>query len=172
MACPSLDAGRLSDMKTMAAAPISVLVIEGRFYEDIADELLKGALQELEAQGAGYERVAVPGALEIPQALALACRAGLIPYGASQWRFHGCIALGCVIRGETSHYEIVARESAHALMQIATANGVPTGNGILTVESRAQAWERASVTGWNKGRGAARACLSLTGIFRKFCRSI
>ncbi len=101
----------------------SVLVIEGRFYEDISAELAKGALAALEEAGASVQRVAVPGALEIPQALAFAVRAGLTPFGATRWRYHGAVALGCVIRGETSHYDIVAGESARALMTIATTCG-------------------------------------------------
>ena len=143
----------------------SVLVIEGRFYEDISAELAKGALAALEEAGASVQRVAVPGALEIPQALAFAVRAGLTPFGATRWRYHGAVALGCVIRGETSHYDIVAGQSARALMTIATTSGVPVGNGILTVENQSQAWERASITKGNKGADAARACLRLIDVF-------
>ncbi|MGB0087695.1 MAG: 6,7-dimethyl-8-ribityllumazine synthase [Rhodomicrobiaceae bacterium] len=139
--------------------------MEGRFYEDISAELAKGALAALEAAGASVQRVAVPGALEIPQALAFAVRAGLTPFGATRWRYHGAVALGCVIRGETSHYDIVAGESARALMTIATTSGVPVGNGILTVENQSQAWERASITKANKGADAARACLRLIDVF-------
>lgn len=142
-----------------------VLLIEGRFYESLADELAKGAINALEAAGARYERIAVPGALEIPQALAISLRAGLMPFGASRWRFHGAVALGCVIRGETSHYDIVANESARALLAIATDSGVPVGNGILTVENEAQAWERASVADGNKGADAVGACLRLIDVF-------
>ncbi len=143
----------------------SVLIIEGRFYEDIADELAKGAIAALEQAGASYQRIAVPGALEIPQTLAFAVGAGLIPFGASRWRYHGAIALGCVIRGETSHYDIVAGESARALSSIATQSGVPVGNGVLTVENGSQAWKRASVSEGNKGAYAARACLRLIDVF-------
>lgn len=143
----------------------SVLLIEGRFYESLSDELAKGAIGALEAAGARYERIAVPGALEIPQVLAMALRAGLLPFGGSRWRFHGAIALGCVIRGETSHYDIVANESAKALLALATDSGVPVGNGILTVENEAQAWERASITAGNKGADAAAACLRLIDVF-------
>ena len=94
-----------------------------------------------------------------PSALAFA------PFGATRWRYHGAVALGCVIRGETSHYDIVANGSAQSLLSIATASGVPLGNGILTVENEAQAWERASVTDGNKGADAARACLRLIDVF-------
>jgi 6,7-dimethyl-8-ribityllumazine synthase len=145
----------------------SILIIEGRFYEDLSDELAKGAIAELEEAGAAYERIAVPGALEIPQVMGLVARAGLAPYGTERWRYHGVIALGCVIRGETSHYEIVANESARALLELATRHGIPLGNGILTVEDESQAWERASISDGNKGRDAARACLRLVDVFMK-----
>jgi 6,7-dimethyl-8-ribityllumazine synthase len=131
----------------------SILIVESRFYEDLADELVKGAVAELEESGCSYARVAVPGALEIPQAIALALHA--------RAPFRGAVALGCVIRGETSHYDIVAGESARALMDIAIKERFPVGNGILTVENLEQAWERASLGGGAKGRDAARACLEL-----------
>jgi 6,7-dimethyl-8-ribityllumazine synthase len=143
----------------------SVLLIEGRFYQDLSDELAKGALAVLDAANAAVHRISVPGALEIPQVLAFAVRAGLAPFGATRWRYHGAIALGCVIRGETSHYEIVANESARQLLRIATTSGVPFGNGILTVENTQQAWERASVNEGNKGADAAQACLRLIDVF-------
>jgi 6,7-dimethyl-8-ribityllumazine synthase len=146
----------------------SVLLIEGRFYEEIADELARGAIAALEEAGATFERIVVPGALEIPQVLATAVRAGLAPFGAPRWRFHGAVALGCVIRGETSHYDIVAGESARALMDIAILNGVPLGNGILTVETEAQALERAAVDDGNKGADAVRACLALIDVFMEY----
>jgi 6,7-dimethyl-8-ribityllumazine synthase len=149
----------------MASFSPSVLIIEARFYPELSDELAKGAIAALEAANASFHRIAVPGALEIPQALAFAVRAGLTPFGATRWRYHGAVALGCVIRGETSHYDIVANESARSLLSIATASGVPLGNGILTVENEAQAWERASVTDGNKGADAARACLRLIDVF-------
>ncbi|GAB4238840.1 MAG: 6,7-dimethyl-8-ribityllumazine synthase [Methyloligellaceae bacterium] len=136
----------------------SVLIIEARYYEDIADELMRGALSELEERGVAHERVTVPGALEIPVALSLAIRAGQV---GSNARHKGCVALGCVIRGETSHYDIVAGESARALLDIGIAHSVPVGNGILTVDNRNQAWARARTDDRNKGRDAVRACLSL-----------
>lgn len=149
----------------MASFSPSVLIIEARFYPELSDELAKGAIAALEEANASFHRIAVPGALEIPQALAFAVRAGLAPFGATRWRYHGAVALGCVIRGETSHYDIVANESARSLLSIATASGIPLGNGILTVENEAQAWERASVTDGNKGADAARACLRLIDVF-------
>lgn len=143
----------------------SVLLIESPYYEYISEQLAKGAIAELEEAGATFERITVPGALEIPQALAFAVKAGLAPYGAPRWRYHGAVALGCVIRGETSHYDIVAGESARALMDIATTHGVPVGNGILTVETEDQAMERASIEDGNKGGDAVRACLRLIDVF-------
>lgn len=143
-----------------------VLIIEARFYDDIADELVKGAIEELEAQGAAYERISVPGALEIPQVLAQAVTAGVIPASAPSARFAGAIALGCVIRGETSHYDIVCNNANHWLMEIAIRNAVPVGNGILTVDSAAQANERARGGREGKGGDAARACLSLVDTAR------
>jgi 6,7-dimethyl-8-ribityllumazine synthase len=145
--------------------PRSVLIIEARFYEDIADELARGAMDELNAHGIAYERLSVPGALEIPLALSLALANGFVGRAG---RHRGCIALGCVIRGETAHYDIVARESAAGLHQLAVEHAVPIGNGILTCESRDQAWARASVEGRNKGRDAARACLALMELEQHF----
>ena len=144
-----------------------ILIVEGRFYENISDELAAGAIAALEDAGASNERIAVPGALEIPQVFGFIARAGLAPFGAERWRFHGAVALGCVIRGETSHYDIVANESARSLLAIATRHAIPLGNGILTVENEEQAWERASRSDGNKGRDAARACLRLVDVYMK-----
>ena len=102
--------------------PRSVLIIEARFYEDIADELARGAIDELDAQHVAYERLAVPGSLEIALALSLALANGFVGRAG---RHRGCIALGCVIRGETTHYDIVARESAAGLHQLAVQHAVP-----------------------------------------------
>lgn len=138
-----------------------ILVIEARYYEDVADELVAGAIAELEAHGATYDRVAVPGALEIPQALAAA--AGLFPDVYS-----GAVALGCVIRGETSHYDVVVHNANYWLMDVAINAGAPVGNGILTVENKEQAMARAAGGRAGKGGDAARACLSLILIEQKF----
>jgi 6,7-dimethyl-8-ribityllumazine synthase len=143
----------------------SILIVEGRFYDALADEMAKGAIAALEEAGASWRVISVPGALEIPQVIAHHVRAGLMPFGATRWRYHGAVALGCVIRGETSHYDIVAGESARALMDIAITSGVSIGNGILTVENGSQAWERASIMRGNKGADAARACLKLVDVF-------
>jgi 6,7-dimethyl-8-ribityllumazine synthase len=145
-------------------APIHILVIEGRYYHHIADELLLGAETALREQGATWEVVTVPGALEIPQVLCAATKAGML----NGTPFHGCLALGCVIRGETSHYDIVANESARALLALSTTHGIPLGNAILTVENEAQAIARAAVSGKNKGRDAVEACLEVLRISRNF----
>lgn len=127
-----------------------VAIIEARFYEAIADELARGAIAVLERAGCTVERIAVPGALEIPAAVAMAADA-----------FDGFVALGCVIRGETFHYEIVCNESARGLTELATARHLAIGNGILTVENEAQALARARVSEMNKGGGAAEAALAV-----------
>lgn len=127
-----------------------ILIIEARFYPEIADELLAGARAALDAAGAEHETLTVPGALEIPPAIRI-----------SLGRADGFVALGCVIRGETTHYEIVSGESARGLMQLGIEHAVAIGNGILTCETWEQAMERARMNGQNKGGGAAQACLAL-----------
>jgi 6,7-dimethyl-8-ribityllumazine synthase len=136
---------------------IRVLIVEGRFYSDIADELLSGAKSALDAFGAKHDTITVPGALEIPAAIAMAEKRG---------DYHGYVALGCVIRGETYHFEIVSNESARGLMDLAARERVCVGNGILTVEDEAQAWARARVSDGDKGGQAARACLDLVALKR------
>ena len=132
------------------------LIVEARFYEDIADKLAQGAVARLEASGAHYVRMAVPGALEIPSAIAMV--------DASDDIFLGYIALGCVIRGETSHYDIVAGESARALMELSVKRRIAIGNGILTVERREQAVKRADPAGLDKGGFAAGAAMAMVDI--------
>jgi 6,7-dimethyl-8-ribityllumazine synthase len=131
-----------------------VLVVEARFYQDLADELLRGATGALDEAGATYDRVVVPGALEIPAAIAMALdhRPG---------RYDAFVALGTVVRGETTHYEIVSGESARGIMDLSVMRGAAIGNGILTVENEAQAWARARVSEMNKGAGAAVAALAM-----------
>jgi 6,7-dimethyl-8-ribityllumazine synthase len=148
--------------------PARILLIEARFYEAISDELASGAIAELKAAGASFERVAVPGALELPQVLAQAVDAGLIPANAANARFDGCVVLGCVIRGDTSHYDIVCDNANHWLMEVATRHAVPLGNAILTVETEAQAMERARGGRQGKGADAVRACLALIEHARAF----
>ncbi|MGV7030266.1 6,7-dimethyl-8-ribityllumazine synthase [Methylobacterium symbioticum] len=137
-----------------------ILVVEARFYDALADELLAGARAAIEAARAEATVVTVPGALEIPATAAIlldaAERAGR-PYDA-------VVALGCVIRGETGHYDIVAGESARALMDLSVDRGLPLGNGILTVETEAQAFARARVSEMNKGGGAAEAALAVLAL--------
>ena len=134
-----------------------VLIVEARYYEGIADELLAGARAVLDAAGAEVEVLTVDGALEIPAAVAIAADAA----AAAERPFGAAIALGCVIRGETGHYDIVAGESARALMDLSVQLRLPLGNGILTVETEEQAWARARVSEMNKGGGAAEAALDL-----------
>jgi 6,7-dimethyl-8-ribityllumazine synthase len=138
-----------------------VLIIEARFYEEVADELAAGAIAELDAHGVPYDRVAVPGALEIPQALSAAAP-------LFDDIYVGAIALGCVIRGETAHYDIVCNNANHWLMEVAITSMIPVGNAILTVETMEQALERARGGRTGKGGDAARACLRLVEIERQF----
>ena len=134
-----------------------VLIIEARFYDAIADMLAEGAIAECTARGVSFERISVPGALEIPQVLAAATAART----SGRTSFDGAIALGCVIRGETAHYDIVCNNANHWLMDVAVRADVPIGNGILTVDTEAQAIARAQGGIAGKGGDAARACLSL-----------
>jgi 6,7-dimethyl-8-ribityllumazine synthase len=140
-----------------------ILVVEARFYDDIGDALLAGATQVLEAAGAVAERITVPGSLEIPAAVAIAVEAA-----EQQGRpFDGVVALGCVIRGDTIHFEIVSMESARALMDLAVARRLPLGNGIITVDTEAQAWARARSEEGDKGGDAARAALAMVALKRR-----
>jgi 6,7-dimethyl-8-ribityllumazine synthase len=131
------------------------LIIDARFYTDIADELVAGASAELQGREATFERISVPGVLEIPAALSMVLES---ERGGS---FDGFVLLGCVIRGETSHYDIVANESARAVMDLAVDLGLAVGNGILTVENGEQAWARARVSEKNKGASAAAAAFEM-----------
>jgi 6,7-dimethyl-8-ribityllumazine synthase len=140
-----------------------ILVVEARYYDDIADMLLRGAKRVLKDAGATFDVVTVPGALEIPPAIMIALHGAM----AREEPYDGVVALGCVIRGETSHYDIVAGESARGLMDIATARDMPMGNGILTVDTDAQAWMRAKVGEADKGGDAARAALALVRLKRR-----
>jgi 6,7-dimethyl-8-ribityllumazine synthase len=143
-----------------------VLVIVAPYYTDVAEELMAGAQAELAERGATFEIVSVEGALEIPQALGAAVDIGIVPRSATEGRFDGVIALGCVIRGETSHYDIVVGNANHWLMQTAIGNGIPVGNAILTVDTKEQAMKRASGGRKGKGGDAARACLGLIELRR------
>ena len=140
-----------------------ILIVEARFYDDIADELLKGATRVLEAAGVVFDRVSVPGSLEIPPAITMALDAA----EKSGKPYEGAVALGCVIRGDTIHFEIVSFESSRGLMDISRTRGVPIGNGILTVDNDAQAWMRARIEEADKGGEAARAALALVRLKRR-----
>ena len=137
-----------------------LLIVEARFYDDFADELLKGATEALKAAGATHEVVTVPGALEIPGAISLAADTG---------RYDGYVALGTIIRGETYHFEVVSNESARGIMAL-TLDGLAIGNGILTCENDEQAWARARVAEKNKGGDAAQAALAMMALRAKVAR--
>ena len=142
------------------------MIVEAPYYEDIGAELTRGAIAALDEHGASYERVQVPGAFEIPAAIAFAIRA--LDFYAGRRRFDGFVALGCVIRGETSHYDYVCAESARALQDLACRFSLAIGYGIVTVDNREQAMERAAVDRRNKGGEAARACLQMLDVKRLF----
>ena len=132
-----------------------VLILEARFYEDIADQLVAGATGAFDDAGVSHERIGVPGAFELPAALAMAIDSG---------RYDGFVALGCVIRGETSHYDHVCGECARGLAMLAERHRVALGFGVVTAENREQAWQRAAVERKNKGADAANACLAMMAI--------
>jgi 6,7-dimethyl-8-ribityllumazine synthase len=140
-----------------------ILIVEARFYPHISNALLDGATAALERAGAHFERVTVPGALEIPSAILIAARAG----EDAARSYDGFVALGCVIRGETYHFEIVAGESARGLTDLGLQHGLCIGNGILTCETEEQALARAGREGQDKGGDAARACLALIDLRAK-----
>lgn len=164
-------AGKGSTASAGGRIAARVLIIEARYYEDIADELAAGAMAEIEARGATCDRVTVPGALEIPQVLTAAAAAGLFagnPPAVSSPRYAGAVALGCVIRGETAHYDIVCNNANHWLMRVAAGQRIPVGNGILTVDTPEQALARARGGRSGKGGDAVRACLALIELARRF----
>ena len=140
-----------------------ILIVEARFYDDMADALLDGAKAALDAAGATYDVVTVPGALEIPAAIAMALDGG----DNGNVVYDGYVALGMVIRGETYHFDIVANESSRALMDLAVSESLAIGNGILTVENDEQAWARARRTDKDKGGFAARAALTMIALKEK-----
>jgi 6,7-dimethyl-8-ribityllumazine synthase len=139
-----------------------LLILEARFYAEMCDELVKGATAAIERAGATWDRVAVPGSLELPGAIALA---------EASKRYDGYVALGCVLRGETTHYEIVSNESARGLLDL-TLKGLCIGNGILTCENEAQAWARAKTSEGDKGGGAADAALAMIRFKRSMKKKI
>ena len=135
-----------------------LLIVEARFYDHLNDLLLDGARAAIEAEGHGHETVTVPGALEVPAAIALAAETG---------RYDGFVALGVVIRGETYHFEIVSNESARGIMAL-TLDGLAIGNGILTAENEAQALARARPSEKDKGGEAAKAALAMMALRQRF----
>jgi 6,7-dimethyl-8-ribityllumazine synthase len=135
-----------------------ILIVEARFYDHLNDMLLDGARTAIEAAGHSHETVTVPGALEVPAAIAMAAETG---------RYDGFVALGVVIRGETYHFEVVSNESARGIMAL-TLDGLPIGNGILTVENEAQALARAKRSEKDKGGEAAKAALAMLALKEKF----
>ncbi|WP_374472657.1 6,7-dimethyl-8-ribityllumazine synthase [Phenylobacterium sp.] len=147
----------------MSDEPIRILIVEARFYDDLADALLEGATDALKAFGAQYDVVTVPGALEIPGAIAFAEEGG-----REGVRYDGYVALGTVIRGETYHFEIVSNESARGIMDLTIGKRLAIGNGILTTEDEDQAWARARISEGDKGGGAARACLTMVELRQQF----
>ncbi|KRB44366.1 MAG: 6,7-dimethyl-8-ribityllumazine synthase [Pseudomonadota bacterium] len=148
----------------MLEEKIRILIVEARFYDDLADELLKAAADVITAHDAEYDVISVPGALEIPGAIAIAEEGGSRPTGR---RYDGYVALGTVIRGETYHFEIVSNESARGIMDLAVGKRLAIGNGILTVEDESQAWARAKASEGDKGGGAARAALDMIELKRQ-----
>jgi len=147
----------------VAVAGARILVVEARFYDDIADALLAGATRVLEDAKVSFDRVSVPGSLEIPGAIAIALD------GAERrgQPYDGVVALGCVIRGDTIHFEIVSIESARALIDLSVARALPLGNGIVTVNTEAQAWARARPEDGDKGGDAARTALAMVRLKRR-----
>jgi 6,7-dimethyl-8-ribityllumazine synthase len=139
-------------------APVKLLIVVAPYYKDIADQLIAGARAEIEACGGTHDLVEVPGALEVPTAIGIAERMS---------NFDGYVALGCIIRGETTHYDTVCNDSSRGLTLLGL-QGLCIGNGILTVENMAQAEVRAQVDGQNKGGGAAAAALHLIALSRKW----
>ncbi|WP_377288174.1 6,7-dimethyl-8-ribityllumazine synthase [Rhizobium sp. SG2393] len=141
-----------------------LLIVEARYWEGMADALLEGATSALDAAGATYDVVTVPGALEIPPAIAMALDGadeGVVDYD-------GYVTLGVIMRGETYHFDVVANESCRALMDLAVSESLALGNGIQTVENEAQGWARARKSEMDKGGAAARAALSMIALKQKF----
>jgi 6,7-dimethyl-8-ribityllumazine synthase len=140
-----------------------ILVVESRFYNDISDALLAGAAKALDEAKAAWDLVTVPGSLEIVPAIAIAMEAA----EKQKKPYDGVVALGCVIQGETFHFDIVAMQSARALLDYSIAHRLPCGNGILTTDNEAQAWARARLTEQDKGGDAVRATLALIALKRQ-----
>ena len=147
-------------MHTKAITSGHYLIVQADFYAELAAAQKQGAVTELETSGASFDIISVPGALEIPAAIAMAA--------ANPCPYDGFIALGCVIRGETTHYETVCTESSRGLMHLAIYRNLAIGNGILTVENIEQAWERADINRKDKGGDAARAALAMAAVAKRY----
>jgi 6,7-dimethyl-8-ribityllumazine synthase len=145
----------------MLEDPLRILIVEARQHQQVADALLAGAKAAVKVSGAEVDVVSVPGALEVPGVIAMAEEGGHRPAGV---RYDGYVALGCVIRGETHHYRIVAAESARGLTDLAIGRRLAIGNGILTVDNEGQAMKRAAVGELDRGGDAARACLAVIAV--------
>ncbi len=156
----SAKSGKTAKDTKAEGAPLRMLIVEGRFYEDISDKLLAGAVAVLEGAGATFDRITVPGALEVPPAIAIA----LDIANAKRQPYDGVVALGCVIQGETYHFDLVSNESARGLMDLAIERQIPLGNGILTVDNEAQAYARLGGDRGHKGAQAARAALTMVAL--------
>jgi 6,7-dimethyl-8-ribityllumazine synthase len=157
---------RKGKREKIVAKGARILIVEARYYEDIADFLLAGAMKVLEEAGAVVERITVPGSLEIPAGIVIACDAAKHkgrPYD-------GVVALGCVIRGDTIHFEIVSQLSAQGLLDLSVARALPIGNGIVTVNTLTQALARARLEEQDKGGDAARAALAMVQLKRRLAR--
>ena len=151
---------------TGGAKGARILVVEARYYDDIADFLLAGAMKVLNEAGTEVERITVPGSLEIPSAIVIAVDAAKQKGRA----YEGVVALGCVIRGDTIHFEIVSQLSAQGLLELSVARGLPIGNGIVTVNTLTQAFARARIEEQDKGGDAARAALTMVALKRRLQR--
>jgi 6,7-dimethyl-8-ribityllumazine synthase len=162
----SQTAARAADALTLAQDK-RLLILEAPYYADVTAQLIAGALEVLAQNACTYDRFAVPGALEIPQALSSAVKAGLVG-GDGKKLYAGAVALGCVIRGETAHYDIVCNNTNHWLMETVIQHRIPLGNGILTVDTHGQAMARASGGAAGKGGDAVRACLRLIWLNTQF----
>lgn len=156
----SKAASKAATKPAKKAAPLRMLIVEARFYDHIADALLRGATAVLDQAGASYDVITVPGALEVPAAIAFAVDA---PKN-KRAPYDGVVALGCVIQGETYHFELVSNESARGLMDLSLDRQIALGNGILTVDTEAQALARSGNDDHNKGAGAARAALAMVAL--------
>jgi 6,7-dimethyl-8-ribityllumazine synthase len=160
MAAPKRKPGSKTEKQPAGAR---ILVVEARFYNDIADALLAGAAKVLDEAKAAWDIVTVPGSLEIVPAIAIAVDAA----EKQKKPYDGVVALGCVIQGETFHFDIVSMQSARTLLDYSIAHRLPCGNGILTTDTEAQAWARARITEQDKGGDAARATLALIALKRQ-----